>query len=136
MGGMQPNPAGLGTSADTSPASRFGVLREEGIRAGIDANRRLYSRRTRPFIPAGLSLYSRRAVLLFPQSCPFIPAGLAQQPRARVWVMEREVSRHLERCQDWCAQRLAPFMASSIQRIGLTIELSPPTSQGPPGAIF
>jgi hypothetical protein len=77
MGGMQPNPAGLGTSADTSPASRFGVLREEGIRAGIDANRRLYSRRTRPFIPAGLSLYSRRAVLLFPQSCPFIPAELS-----------------------------------------------------------
>jgi hypothetical protein len=39
-------------------------------------------------IPAGLSLYSRSAVLLFPlripQRCPFIPgpAALAQQPRA------------------------------------------------------
>jgi hypothetical protein len=62
--------------------SRFGILREERIRAGINANPRLYSRRTCPFIPAGLSLYSRRAVLLFPQGCPFIPAGLAQQPRA------------------------------------------------------
>jgi len=49
------------------PSSRFQILREEGIRAGINANRRLYSRRTCPFIPAGLSLYSRRAVLLFPQ---------------------------------------------------------------------
>ncbi len=67
-------------------ASRYEILREkileEGIRAGINANRRLYSRRTCPFIPAGLSLYSREAVLLFPQGCPFIPAGLAQQPRA------------------------------------------------------
>jgi hypothetical protein len=66
----------------TGHPSRFGILREERIRAGINANRRLYSRRTCPFIPAGLSLYSRRAVLLFPQGCPFIPVGLAQQPRA------------------------------------------------------
>jgi hypothetical protein len=56
------------------------------IRAGINANRRLYSRRTCPIIPAGLSLYSRRAVLLFPQSCPFIPAGLAQQPEQQMSV--------------------------------------------------
>ena len=48
-------------------SSRFGILREERIRAGINANPRLYSRRTCPFIPAGLSLYSRRAVPLFPQ---------------------------------------------------------------------
>jgi hypothetical protein len=49
---------------ENGPTSRFGILREEGTRAGINANRRLYSRRTCPFIPAGLSLYSRRAVPL------------------------------------------------------------------------
>jgi hypothetical protein len=38
-------------------ASRFGILQEEGIRAGINANRRLYSRRACPLIPAGPSLY-------------------------------------------------------------------------------
>jgi hypothetical protein len=47
--------------------SRFGILREETNRAGINANRRLHSRRASPFIPAGLALYSRRAGPLFPQ---------------------------------------------------------------------
>ena len=52
-------------------SSRFGILREEGIRAGINANRRLYSRRASPFIPAG-------PLPLFPQGLPFIPAGRAE----------------------------------------------------------
>ena len=67
---------------DVATTSRFGILREEGNRAGINANRRLDSRRACPFIPAGLSLYSRRALPSFPQGCPFIPAGLARAPRA------------------------------------------------------
>ena len=39
-------------------------------------------RESATLFPQDLSLYSRRAVPLFPQGCPFIPAGLAQQPRA------------------------------------------------------
>jgi hypothetical protein len=33
-------------------------------------------RESATLFPQGLSFYSRRAVLLFPQGCPFIPAGL------------------------------------------------------------
>ena len=63
-----------------APPSRFGILREEGIRAGINANRRLYSRRAPPFIPAGLSLYSRRAGAGAP-GMQLLP-GLRRRPRA------------------------------------------------------
>jgi hypothetical protein len=60
--------------------SRFqvGILREEGTRAGINANRRLYSRRTCPLIPAELSFYSRRAGAAAPGgifSCPACADG-------------------------------------------------------------
>jgi hypothetical protein len=38
-------------------------------------------RESATLFPQGLSLYSRRAVPLFPQGCPFIPAGLALYSR-------------------------------------------------------
>jgi hypothetical protein len=38
-------------------------------------------RESATLFPQDLSLYSRRAVPLFPQGCPFIPAGLALYSR-------------------------------------------------------
>ena len=38
-------------------------------------------RESATLFPQDLSLYSRRAVSLFPQGCPFIPAGLALYSR-------------------------------------------------------
>ena len=42
-------------------------------------------RESATLFPQDLSLYSRRAVPLFPQGCPFIPAGLSFYSRLQGW---------------------------------------------------
>jgi hypothetical protein len=63
------------------------------MRAGINANRRLYSpgRRACPFIPAGpgasgCAFYSRRAVLLFPQGRPYSRGRAGAAAPGGIWL--------------------------------------------------